>query len=102
MLVAAGLLPERAGRPAKVRAPHFAERPAGPGCRFGAAEGVDGAGPGAVPRGARLRVGGWGDCAAWLEGHAAKAFVCNASITPTVTADVNPPSWTTWSGCAWN
>ena len=48
------------------------------------------------------RVGGWGDGAAWLEGDAAKAFACDASIAPVVTADVNPPSWTTWSGYAWN
>ena len=31
-----------------------------------------------------------GDGTAWLEGHAAKAFACDASITPVVTADVNP------------
>jgi hypothetical protein len=31
-----------------------------------------------------------GDGAAWLEGRAAKAFACDASITPVVTADVNP------------
>ena len=31
-----------------------------------------------------------GDGAAWLEGHAAKAFACDASITPVVTANVNP------------
>jgi len=36
-----------------------------------------------------------GDGAAWLEGHAAKAFACDASITRVVTADVSPSSWTT-------
>jgi hypothetical protein len=37
--------------------------PRAPRCRFGATEGVDGAGPGAVPRGTPPRR--WGDCAAW-------------------------------------
>lgn len=31
-----------------------------------------------------------GHAAAWLEGYAAKAFACDASITPAVKAGVNP------------
>jgi hypothetical protein len=89
-LVAAGLLPERAGQPAKVWA-HISladlilldadsalqdEWIAGVRARW------------AVARAARSA--GGGDGAAWLDGAEAEGFACNASITPVVTGDVNP------------
>ena len=57
-LVAAGLLPERAGQPVKAWVAHLAGGPDGAGRQLGAAGGVDGAGPGAVGRAPRRRVGG--------------------------------------------
>ena len=56
-LVAGGLLPERAGQPVKVRAHISPGRPDRPGRGFGAAGGVDRAGPGPVGRGPRRRLG---------------------------------------------
>src|SRR5580693_3788548 len=88
-LVAGGLLPERAGQPAKVWA-HISladlilldadsalqdEWIAGVRARW------------ATTRAAGSARGG--DGAAWLDGAAAEGFACDASITPVVTGDVN-------------
>ena len=44
-----------------------------------------------------------GDGAAWLDGDAAEGFACDAAITPVVTGEVRHRAcWRTWSGCAWN
>jgi len=89
-LVAAGLLPERAGQPAKVIAhislsdlmdldadsalqKQWTERVRGQWAAHRAAASVSG-----------------GDGGAWLDGDAAKAFACDASLTPIVMGDVNP------------
>jgi hypothetical protein len=90
-LVASGLLPDRAGQPVKVSA-HISlaelramddgsvletEWIAEMRIRWAArrAEAADGIGS---------------DGAAWLDGDAARAVVCDASITPVVTGDVDP------------
>jgi 5-methylcytosine-specific restriction endonuclease McrA len=90
-LVASGLLPERAGQPVKVSA-HISlaelramddgsvletEWIAEMRIRWAArrAEAADGAGS---------------DGAAWLDGDAARALSCDASITPIVTGEVDP------------
>jgi hypothetical protein len=89
-LVSAGLLPERAGQPAKVWAhisladlmvldadsklqERWIERVRGQWAGHRAAASVAG-----------------GDAAAWLDGEAAEGFACDASITPVVTGEVNP------------
>ena len=89
-LVASGMLPDRAGQPARVWA-HIsladlmvldadsalqAEWIAPVRAQWAAAR-------------AAASVGG-GDGAAWLEGKAAQGFACDASITPVVTGEVNP------------
>ncbi len=90
-LVAGGLLPERAGQPAKVWA-HISladllmmdgssalqqEWTAGVRAQWAAAR-------------AAASVGG-SDGAAWLDGDAARAFACDASVTPVVIGEVNYP-----------
>ncbi len=89
-LVAAGLLPERAGQPAKAVAhisladlmvldgdsalqEKWTERVRAEWAGHRAAASVAG-----------------GDGAAWLDGDAAEGFACDASITPVVFGDVNP------------
>ena len=89
-LVSAGLLPERAGQPAKVIAhmsladlmdldadstlqKAWTERVRGQWAAHRAAASVSGS-----------------DGGAWLEGGAAEAFACDASITPIVMGEVNP------------
>jgi hypothetical protein len=89
-LVSAGLLPERAGQPAKVWAhisladlmvldarsklqEEWIERVRGQWAGHRAAASVAGS-----------------DGAAWLDGDAAEAFACDASITPVVLGEVNP------------
>jgi hypothetical protein len=89
-LVAADLLPERAGQPAKVWA-HIsladlivldadsallAEWSARVRREWAAARAAASA--------------GGSDGAAWLEGDAAEGFACDASVTPVVTGNVNP------------
>jgi hypothetical protein len=88
-LVAADLLPERAGQPARVWA-HISladlivldadsalqdEWIAEVRVRWAAARAASSA--------------GGGDGAAWLDGAAAEGFACDASVTPVVTGDVN-------------
>ena len=88
-LVAGGLLPDRAGQPAKVWA------------HISLADLIDLDADSALQQEwiARVRaqwaaaraaasVGG-GDGAAWLEGNAAEGFACDAAITPVVTGDIN-------------
>jgi hypothetical protein len=89
-LVTAGLVPERAGQPAKVLAhisladlidldadselqKQWASRVHAQWAAHRAAASVSGS-----------------DGVAWLEGDAARAFACDASITPIVTGQVNP------------
>jgi hypothetical protein len=89
-LVAGGLLPGRAGQPARVWA-HISladlivldadsalqdEWVAGVRGRWAAARAAGSA--------------GGSDGAAWLDGAEAEGFACDASITPVVTGDVNP------------
>ncbi len=89
-LVASGLLPDRAGQPAKVWA-HVSladllaldadsallnEWTARVRAQWAGAR-------------AAASVAG-GDGAAWLDGDAAQGFACDASVTPVVLADVNP------------
>src|ERR1022692_4442178 len=89
-LVSAGLLPERAGQPARVWAhisladlmildansklqEQWIERVRGEWAGHRAAASVAGS-----------------DGAAWLDGDAAEAFACDASISPVVFGEVNP------------
>jgi Domain of unknown function (DUF222) len=89
-LVSAGLLPDRAGQPAKVIAhisladlmvldaesalqKQWTERVRGQWAGYRAAASVAGS-----------------DGAAWLDGDAAEGFACDASMTPVVFGDVNP------------
>jgi hypothetical protein len=89
-LVTAGLLPERAGQPAKVIA-HISladliDLDAGSVLRDQWAERVRA--QWAAHRAAASVSGS--DGGAWLEGAAAKGFACDASITPVVMGEVNP------------
>jgi hypothetical protein len=72
-LVAAGILPERAGQPVKVRAEEWTAqvRARWAGHRAAASE-------------------GGGDAGAWLDGDAAEAIACDAAMAPIVTGDLDP------------
>ena len=88
-LVSAGLLPERAGQPAKVLA-HISLADlmvldADSKLQDEWTEGVRARWAG---HRAAASVAG-GDGAAWLDGDAAEGFACDASITPVVTGEVN-------------
>jgi hypothetical protein len=39
---------------------------------------------------------------AWLDGDAAEGIACDAAMAPIVTGDINVDALGTWSGCAWN
>ncbi len=89
-LVTAGLVPERAGQPAKVIA-HIAlldlvDLDVGAKLRQEWAERVRGRW--AAHR-APASVSG-SDGGAWLDGDAARGFACDASVTPVVTGEVDP------------
>jgi hypothetical protein len=89
-LVTAGLVPERAGQPAKVLA-HISladliDLDAGSELQKQWASRVHA--QWAAHRAAASVSGS--DGGAWLEGDAARAFACDASITPIVTGQVNP------------
>ena len=86
-LLAADLLPERAGQPVKAWV-HISLADLRALDRDSALEkewiaGVRG-------RWAAARAGRVGDGAAWLDGDAAGAMTCDASIAPVVTGEVNP------------
>jgi hypothetical protein len=88
-LLASGLLPGRAGQPARVMA-HIAlgDLMVLEGSSALLAEWTERVrGQWAAAR-AGASIGG-GDGAAWLEGQAAEAFACDASVTPVVTGEVN-------------
>jgi hypothetical protein len=88
-LLAAGLLPERAGQAAKVWAHiSLADLLAMDGSSALQEEWIARARAQWAAARAAASVGG-SDGAAWLEGDAARAFACDASITPVVTGEVN-------------
>jgi Domain of unknown function (DUF222) len=90
-LVASGLLPERAGQPVKMWAHvSLAElRAMGDGSAL-EIEWVTEMRIRWAARRAQAADGTGSDGAAWLDGDAARAAACDASITPVVTGDVNP------------
>ena len=90
-LVAAGLLPERAGQPAKVWAHiSLADLLMLDGSSALQQEWTAGVRAQWAAHRAAASVGG-SDGAAWLEGDAARAFACDASVAPVVMGDVNYP-----------
>jgi hypothetical protein len=90
-LVASGLLPERAGQPVKMWAHgSLAELRALDDGSALEGEWVAEMRIRWAARRAEAEGGAGGDGGAWLDGDAARAVVCDASITPVVTGDVNP------------
>jgi hypothetical protein len=90
-LVASGLLPERAGQPAKVWAHiSLADLLMLDGSSALQQEWTAGVRAQWAAHRAAASVGG-SDGAAWLEGDAARAFACDASVTPVVLGEVNYP-----------
>jgi Domain of unknown function (DUF222) len=89
-LVASGLLPERAGQPVKVWA-HvtLAELREMDDGSVLAGEWIAEMAVRWAARRAEASEGGGGD-GAWLNGKAAKAVSCDASLTPVVTGDIDP------------
>jgi Domain of unknown function (DUF222) len=88
-LLAAGLVPERAGQPAKVQA-HISladllAMDTGSALQEEWTERVRA--EWAAARAAKSVTGS--DGAAWLDGDAARAFACDASVTPAITGEVN-------------
>ena len=90
-LIAAGLLPERAGQPVKVWA-HvtLAELRAMDDGSVLAGEWIGEMAARWAARRAAASEGGGGDGGAWLDGKAARAVACDAIVTPVVTGDVDP------------
>jgi hypothetical protein len=91
-LLAAGLVPERAGQPSKVLA-HISladllEMDTGSALQREWTERVRA--EWAAARAAASVRGS--DGAAWLDGDAARAFACDAAITPVVTGEINYPA----------
>jgi hypothetical protein len=90
-LVAAGLLPERAGQPVKVWAHvSLAELRSLDDESVLAGQWVGEMAARWAARRAAAGEGAGGDGGAWLEGKAAKAMACDAVITPIVTGDIDP------------
>jgi hypothetical protein len=90
-LVASGLLPERAGQPAKVWAHiSLADLLMLDGSSALQQEWTAGVRAQWAAHRAAASAGG-SDGAAWLEGDAARAFACDAPVTPVVMGDVNYP-----------
>ena len=90
-LVASDLLPERAGQPAKVWAHiSLADLLMLDGSSALQQEWTAGVRAQWAAHRAAASVSG-SDGAAWLEGDAARAFACNASVTPVVLGEVNYP-----------
>ena len=99
-LVAAGLLPERAGQPVKVLAHiSLADLMVLDGSSALQQEWTANIRAAWAARRAAASVGG-GDGGAWLDGDAAAAMACDAAMTPVVTGDVNPAALEDLSGCA--
>jgi hypothetical protein len=89
-LVAGGLLPERAGQPVKVWAHvSLADLLAMDGSSALQEEWIASARAAWSAARAGASVGG-SDGAAWLDGDAARAVACDASMTPVVTGDLDP------------
>ena len=89
-LVAAGLLPERAGQPVKVLAHiSLADLMVLDGSSALQEEWTANVRAAWAARRAAASVGG-GDGGAWLDGDAAAAMACDAAMTPVVTGEVNP------------
>ena len=88
-LVAAKLLPERAGAAGEGVGAHLPGRPDAPRRRFGTAGAVDRAGPGRVGRVPRGASETGSDGGVWLDGDAAEGIACDAAMAPIVTGDVN-------------
>ncbi len=90
-LAASGLLPERAGQPVKVWAHvSLAELRAMDDGSVLETEWVTEMRIRWSARRAEAAGGTGGDGGAWLDGDAARALACDATITPVVTGDVNP------------
>ena len=90
-LAASGLLPERAGQPVKVWAHvSLAELRAMDDGSVLETEWVTEMRIRWSARRAEAAGGTGGDGGAWLDGDAARALACDATITPLVTGDVNP------------
>jgi len=88
-LVAADLLPERAGQPVKIQAHiSLADLLVLDGSSALQEEWIASARAAWAAARAGASVGG-SDGAAWLDGDAARAAACDASVTPVVTGDVN-------------
>ncbi len=100
-LVSAGLLPERAGQPAKVQAHiSLADLMVMDGSSQLQEEWAGRVRARWAGHRAAASVAG-GDGAAWLDGDAAEGFACDASVTPVgCTARSATRSWMTWSACA--
>jgi hypothetical protein len=89
-LIAAGLLPERAGQPVKAWAHiSLADLLVLDGSSALMDEWTASVRAQWAAHRAAASAGG-SDGAAWLEGDAARAFTCDASVTPVVTGEVNP------------
>ena len=89
-LVAAGLLPERAGQPVKVVAHiSLADLMVLEGSSALQEEWTANVRAAWAARRAAASVSG-GDGGAWLDGDAATAMACDAAMTPVVTGEVNP------------
>ncbi len=101
-LLAAGLLPERAGQPVKgLVHMTLAELRAMDKDSALEDEWITAARARWAGARAAASVGG-SDGSAWLDGDAARAVACDAMLVPVVTGDVDPACSMTWSGCAWN
>jgi hypothetical protein len=88
-LVSAGLLPERAGQPAKVWAHiSLADLMVMDADSKLQDEWIEGVRAQWAGHRAAASVAG-GDGAAWLDGDAAEGFACDASLTPMVTGEIN-------------
>ncbi len=89
-LVASGMLPDRAGQPARVWAHiSLADLMVLDADSALQAEWIAPVRAQSAAARAAASVSG-GDGAAWLEGKAAQGFACDVSITPVVTGEVNP------------
>ena len=90
-LAASGLLPERAGQPVKVWAHvSLAELRAMDDGSLLETEWVTEMRIRWAARRAEVSGGAGGDGGAWLDGDAARAVACDATITPVVTGDLDP------------